>query len=271
MEKKGYLQNEEEPYLIDSHSHLEMPDFDEDRQEVIQRARKAGVRYFLTVGTHPSDWEAALRVARRYAEVYSALGIHPHYASGVGDEMFEQLKAALKNRKVVAVGEMGLDFYRDRSPRPVQIEVFRRQLRIALDMEIPAIIHDREAHKETLEILKYEGEGRLRGVIHCFSGDPAAAEACLSMGFYISVPGTITYSRNENLRRVIAGVPLEKILVETDCPYLTPEPLRGRQRRNEPANVVRVAETLALLHHCTVAEVARITSRNMRYLFGIGN
>ncbi len=148
MEKLGYLQHE--IYLVDSHSHLEMSDFEYDREEVINRTKETGVRYILTVGTHPTDWEAALGIARKYAEVYVALGIHPHYASGFSEEMFVQLKAKLKNEKVVAVGEMGLDFYRDLSPRAMQKEVFRRQVRIALDMGIPAIIHDREDHKEII-------------------------------------------------------------------------------------------------------------------------
>ena len=180
-----------------------------------------------------------------------------------------ELKALIRAEpKIVAVGEIGLDFYRDRAPRPAQREAFARQIRLAREVGLPIIVHDREAHREVVDILRAEQAEEVGGVLHCFSGDLEMARACLQMGFYISFPGTITYPKNEEARRVVQGIPVDRLLVETDCPYLAPQTFRGR--RNEPAYVRHTAERIAAIKGLTIEDVARITTLNACRLFGIG-
>jgi len=252
--------------LIDSHTHLEMEEFDEDRDEVVDRAREAGLEFLITVGTTLAYCQKALELAGRYEEVYVAVGIHPHEAKDIDSHTYDELRSLAGQEKVVAYGEIGLDFFRNLSPRSVQIRRFGEQLDLASEIGLPVIIHDREAHGETIEMLG-SLRGKLTGVIHCFSGDRDMARKCLDLGYYISVPGTVTFNKAEELRRVVQYVPLTSLLVETDAPYLAPEPHRGK--RNEPAYAVKTAERMAELKGLSYAEVARATSENARALFGL--
>jgi TatD DNase family protein len=250
--------------LIDSHTHLEMRDFDEDRDQVVKRALEAGIEIMLTVGTTIVDCEKALALTRRYEAVFAAVGIHPHDAKDIDNRTYDALRTLAGLDKVVAYGEIGLDFFRNLSPRPLQIKSFGEQLELACELGLPVIIHDREAHKETIEMLGVH-KGKMRGVIHCFSGDRQMAGKCLDMGFYISVPGNVTYAKAEELRKVVQYVPLASLLLETDAPYLAPLPHRGK--RNEPAYVVKTAEKVSEIKLIPCTEVARATSKNAQALF----
>ncbi len=252
--------------LIDSHTHLEMEEFDEDRDAVVDRAREAGLEFLITVGTTLAYCQKALELAGRYVEVYAAVGIHPHEAKDIDSRTYDELRSLAGQKKVVAYGEIGLDFFRNLSPRSLQIQRFGEQLELASEIGLPVIIHNREAHRETIEMLG-SLRGKLTGVIHCFSGDRNMARKCLDLGYYISVPGTVTFNKAEELRRVVQYVPLTSLLVETDAPYLAPEPHRGK--RNEPAYAVKTAERMAELKGFSYTEVARATSENARALFGL--
>ena len=261
------------PVFVDSHAHIDGEDFDADRDEVVSRAREAGVRTILNVGTgdpHGDNFERALKVAQTYKDVYFAVGVHPHDAR-LYDDAAENYVADLLHgsTRAVALGEIGLDYHYDNSPREVQREVFVRQLRLAKSLFLPVIIHSREADEDTLEILSKEYAGAVRGgVIHCFGGGPALAEGALALGFYISFAGNVTFKKADALREVALTVPLERLLVETDCPYLAPVPQRGR--RNEPAYVAATARFLAELRGVGVEELGRTTSENFARLFGVG-
>lgn len=252
--------------LIDSHAHLEMREFDRDREDVLKRARQAGVGTIITVGTNLIECRKAVSLAERYKEIYAAIGIHPHDVKGIDSKTYQSLKAIAAHDKVVGYGEIGLDFYRNHSPRDVQLRCFGEQLEVADDLGLPVIIHDREAHDQTLRMLKAR-QGSQGGVIHCFSGDTAMASQCLDMGFYISIPGPVTYPKAAKITEVVQFVPLDRILVETDCPYLPPHPHRGS--RNEPAFVVLTARKVAEIKKIPLEEVERVTSVNARTLFRI--
>jgi TatD DNase family protein len=196
------------------------------------------------------------------------MGIHPHEVKDIRPGDYEEIRSLAKEKKVVAFGEIGLDFFRNHSPREVQLIRFQELLRLGKELKLPVIIHDRDAHEETIRILEEEKDGRWRGVFHCFSGGVAMAQKVIRMGFYISIPGTVTFKKSLELQEVVRQIPLEKILLETDCPYLAPEPHRGK--RNEPAFVRHTAERVASLKGLSFDDVARITSVNARHLFGIG-
>lgn len=252
--------------FIDSHAHLEMGEFDRDRDMVIRRASEAGVGRICTVGTSLPDCRKAIEIASRYSNVYAIVGIHPHEAKDIEPATYVELKALARQSKVIAYGEIGLDFFRDISPRQVQLRCFGEQLDIASELGLPIVIHDREAHRETLEMLRAWTGGR-RGVIHCFSGDYAMARECLDLGFYLSIPGTITYKKSDSLAQVVKKIPLDRLLIETDAPYLAPVPHRGK--RNEPAYVVLTARRIAEIRALESEEVARATTDNARRIFGI--
>ncbi len=254
--------------LVDSHAHLEMKDFDKDRERVIARAQEAGVKYIITVATNIPDTLKALEIAQKNAGVFVALGIHPHEAKEIKEEDFTELRRLAKEEKVVAFGEIGLDFYRQHSPREIQLRRFRELVRLGQEISLPIIIHAREAHEETIRILREEANGQWRGVFHCFSGDLAMAQQVIQMGFFISIPGTVTFKKSWQQQEVVQKIPLERILLETDAPFLAPEPYRGK--RNEPAYVRYTAEKIAQLKGLSFADVARITSLNARLLFGVG-
>jgi TatD DNase family protein len=256
--------------FVDSHAHIDGEEFDADRDEVVARAREAGVGAILNVGTgdpHAGNFERAVAVAEKYEGVYAAAGVHPHDAR-LYDEAAESrlLEVVRRGSPVVALGEVGLDYHYDNSPRDVQRRVFARQLKIARAEGLPVIIHTREADEDTAEILRAElTEENAGGVMHCFGGGPALAETALGLGFMISFAGNVTFRKAENLREVARTVPLERLLVETDCPYLAPVPFRGR--RNEPAFVVETARFLADLRGVGAQELGRVTSENFARLF----
>jgi TatD DNase family protein len=258
--------------FVDSHAHIDGEEFDADRGEVVARARSAGVRAILNVGTgdpHGGNFERAVASAEEYEGVYAAAGIHPHDASLYDEATERRLIDALGvSERVVALGEIGLDYHYDNSPRDVQREVFARQLRLALKASLPVIIHSREADEETVEILRAEYAGATRGgVMHCFGGGRKMAEDVLALGFHISFAGNVTFKKADALREVAREVPPERLLVETDCPYLSPVPFRGR--RNEPAHVVETARFLAELRGVEAEELGRVTSENFARLFGV--
>lgn len=252
--------------LIDSHSHIYYPDYNEDFDAMLSRAEDAGVKSMLVVGTDLESSRQAVLLSEKYRQLYAAVGVHPHDAATVTEETYQAIKSlALSSPKVVAMGEIGLDFYRDRSPRDKQQEVFDRFLQMAKEIEKPVIIHDRDAHGQVMASLLKNSV--TNGVLHCFSGDVAMAEAVIDMGLYISIPGTVTYPANEQLRSVVKAVTIDKILLETDCPYLSPVPHRGK--RNEPAYMRLIAERVAEIKGLNITDVARITTKNCGDLFGI--
>lgn len=257
--------------FVDSHAHIDGPEFEGDRDEVLRRARDAGVSAILNVGTgdpHSGVLERAVAFAERTEGVIAAIGTHPHDAVHYDNAAEERIRRLVaKSDQIVAWGEIGLDYHYDNSPRDVQREAFKRQLRAARECHLPVIIHTREAEEDTIAILKAEGASFERGsIMHCFTGSWELAEATLRLGFFISFAGVLTFKSASALREVAARIPLDRLLIETDCPYLTPEPFRGR--RNEPARVVEVARALASLHHCELEEVAEVTNKNFWSIFG---
>ncbi|MBE9486643.1 MAG: YchF/TatD family DNA exonuclease, partial [Chloroflexi bacterium] len=257
------------PLLVDSHAHLDSGQYDNDRQTTIQRAIDNGISHILTIGCDLNSSQASVTLAHEYDNIYAAVGVHPHDATEISATTLNQLRKLLNRPKVVALGEIGLDFFRDRSPREIQRAAFRQQIRLAKEVGKPIIVHDRDAHEEVLQILEEENASQVGGVLHCFSGDLTMARKCLELGFYLSFPGTITYPKNDAGREIAREIPIDRLLVETDCPYLTPQQFRGK--RNEPAYVRYTAEKVAELKGLSVADVARITSRNCFDLFGIGS
>ena len=252
--------------LFDSHAHLDDSAFDGDRAEVIARAAEAGVSHILQVGTSPGSNRHAVELSAKHEGIWCSVGIHPHDADGITEDQWQELSQVAKCEKVVAIGEIGLDYFRNYSPRDVQQAAFRRQLQLAQELDLPAIVHCRDAFRDCLRILKEEADG-LRGVMHCFSGDEKAARQCLELGFFISFAGQISYPKSVALRKAAATIPTDRLMVETDCPYLAPQPKRGR--RNEPAFVRYTAETLAEVLGLAFDDVARTTTRNAQRLFGL--
>lgn len=253
--------------LFDSHAHLDDNRFDGDREEVIARAVANGVTGIINIGADMASSRRSVELARRYAFVYAAVGIHPHDAKDAVEDDYAQLAAWVKEEpKVLAIGEIGLDYYYDWSPRPVQQEVFRRHIQLAREVGKPIIIHDRDAHGDILAMVKQEAAG-LTGVFHCFSGSLDMAREVIKLGFYVSIAGPVTFDKSVKLKEIAAAVPLDRLLVETDAPYLTPQPYRGR--RNEPAHVKFVAEEVARVRGLTPAEVAAATTANVKRLFHI--
>ena len=246
--------------LIDSHSHLEMPDFRKDLETVIQRAKESGVEYIFTVGTEKKDWMRALEIAHSNPSVYAILGVHPHHAKEIDEETYPTLRKLCRDEKVRAYGEIGLDFYRNLSPRDVQLKRFREQIVLAKELRLPIVVHDREAHEETLEVLKSERAEECGGIIHCFSGDYEMAKECIEMGFYISIPGTITFKNAEGFQEIIKHLPLEFLLIETDAPFLAPLPFRGK--RNEPSYIRYTAQKVAEIKKVSFEKVADVTTEN---------
>jgi TatD DNase family protein len=255
--------------LIDSHAHIQGAAYAAEVDEVIKRAGKAGVEKIIVVGGagELSSNQAAIALADSYGNLYATVGMHPHDAKDVGEAELEKLQELTNRPKVIAVGETGLDFYYNHSPHDVQRDIFRRFIRMARETGLPLVVHERDAHKDVAELLRSEGAGKISGVIHCFTGDYQAARNYLDLGFYLSFTGIITFKNAQPLREVVRKVPLERMFVETDSPYLTPVPHRGK--RNEPAYVRFVAETVAQLKALTLEEVARVTTDNVRQLFRI--
>ena len=252
--------------IVDSHAHIDMPQFDADRDAVVARAREAGLAEMLVVGG--VDEEDGHRRAVRVAESYglpAAAGLHPHEARLGSEAVYDELRGLAREGRIVAVGEVGLDFHYDHSPRPAQREAFRRQIRLAREVGLPIVVHTREADAETVEILEGEGAAAAGGVIHCFTGGLELARRALEMGFLISFSGVVSFPRSEVIQQVAREVPDDRLLVETDAPYLAPPPHRGK--RNEPAFVVEVARTVAALRGVAPEHVGTLALRNYLRLF----
>jgi len=273
MSKTLSLPDLKQEFLVDTHCHLQMEQFGQDLEEVIKRAESAGVRSLILIGTDSKDNPEALALAEKNEFIHVAIGIHPHDASSLDERLLSKLRQWLSHPKVVAVGETGLDYHYMHSPREVQRKVFMQHIDLAKQMNLPLVVHTREASEETMEILRTQSqhagpEEKLRGVIHCFSGDTAMAKEAIEMGFYISIAGPVTYKKSDTLREVVKSIPIENLLLETDAPYLSPVPFRGK--RNEPAYMVHTAQQVAELKGLSLDDVARITSLNAHLLFGIG-
>jgi TatD DNase family protein len=260
--------------LVDSHAHLDFDQFDQDRGAVIKRARQAGLVAIVNVGASLDSSRAAVALAEQYDFVYAAVGVHPHDARTVTPAVLDELRALARRPKVVAVGEIGLDYYRDLSPRPVQRRAFADQLDLATELELPVVIHSRDAHDDVIKTLRewsYPLTVRATrgaiGVFHTYSAGLEHLEEVLEMGFFVGLSGPVTFPKSSRLRAVAAAVPLERLLVETDCPYLTPQTYRGQ--RNEPAYVQYVVEAIAQARWESAEAVAQATADNARRLFGI--
>lgn len=253
--------------LADAHAHLDEPEMRPDQEAVVTRARQAGVELIINVGISRKNCQQVLETANRYPQVFAALGVHPHGVKSLKRQDLEHLADLAAHPKVVAVGEIGLDFYRRRSPEEVQKHWFRELLEWAGDIRKPVVIHTREATAETLGILQELRPRLPGGVMHCFGGSLAEAQAFLDLGFFLSFSGVLTYPKAEPLRQVAKQLPLDRLLVETDCPYLAPQEWRGK--RNEPAYVLATARTLAELHGLALEELARQTWRNTLAAFGL--
>jgi TatD DNase family protein len=250
--------------LIDTHTHLDSSDYDHDRAAVIARAHAARIGV-ITVGVDVPSSEAAVRLAARHRSIWAGVGIHPHEAKSFSTAVAERLRDLAAAGKVVAIGEIGLDYYRDLSPRATQRKVFSEQIELANELELPVIVHNRESSTDMLGILRKHRPRR--GVIHSFLGDLALAQKFMELGLYLGIGGPLTFPKNEVLREAVKGIPLDRILVETDCPYLTPVPHRGK--RNEPVYVEYVVEALARIKGIPREQVAAATTANAYRVFGL--
>ncbi|MFQ5771486.1 MAG: TatD family hydrolase [bacterium] len=254
--------------LIDTHAHLYFAQFDEDRDEVIQRAFAANVKKIITIGIDLETCRKAIALAEKYDGLYAAVAIHPNDATKFNDRVVAEVKELSRHPKVVAIGEIGLDFYRNRSTAEMQKQAFYQQLKLAKEVDLPIIIHNRQAGREILDVLQLEGTEGLTGVFHCFSENKMIAEEILQVGFHISFTGNLTFKKSE-LPAVAQSVPLNRLLLETDSPFLSPEPKRGR--RNEPAHVVYIAQKLAEITDTNLSELEKITTANALRLFRLGD
>ncbi len=270
----GHVMSETGLALVDTHAHLDFSQFDRDRVEVLERAKREGVTQVVTVGYDQDSSRQALALAREHAGVKVCVGVHPHEAGKVEPGFVGELEELSQDAQVVGIGEIGLDYYRDRSPRGAQRQVFNQQLELAARLNKPVVVHDREAHGDVMSIIRQwaaslpvadDGPREPLGVMHCFSGDQTMAEELFELGFYISVAGPVTYANASRLQALVGRLPLDRLLVETDCPFLSPDPYRGQ--RNEPANVRLVASKMGEIKGLSLQEVARATTDNARRLF----
>jgi TatD DNase family protein len=253
--------------LFDSHAHLNAIQYEEDIVEVIQRARDEKVTHIVVVGFDRDTISKAMELTDKYDMIYAAVGWHPVDAIDMTDEDLNWIKQLASHPKVVAIGEMGLDYYWDKSPKDIQKEVFRKQIQLAKEVKLPIIIHNRDATEDVVRILQEEDASEVGGIMHCFTGSLEVAKQCMDMNFYISFGGPVTFKNAKKPKEVVKEIPMDRLLIETDCPYLTPHPFRGK--RNEPSYVKYVAEQIAELRGVTLEEVGTKTSDNARKLFGI--
>lgn len=258
--------------LIDTHCHLDFPDFDHDRDQTIERAKQQDVGYIINIGSSLKASKNSLALTQGYDFIYASLGLHPHEAENFNPSILNQIKTLVKEKKVVAIGEIGLDYYFRGSPKKdikiLQEKLFRSLIEVAKENDLPLVIHNRDADSDLLRILKSEfKEGKIRGVVHCFSSDEEFLNKCLDFGFYISFTCNITYKKTDNLRNLIKVLPLEKLLLETDAPFLSPQVYRGK--RNEPANVKILADEIAKIKDISFDEVAEKTTLNAKELFSL--
>ncbi|MGL4521739.1 MAG: TatD family hydrolase [Bacilli bacterium] len=253
--------------LFDTHVHLNAEHYEQDLEEVLQRAKNAGVYRMVVVGFDEQTINKAIQLAESYEALYAAVGWHPVDAIDCTEQSLQKIEDLMQHPKVVALGEIGLDYYWDKSPKEVQQQLFRKQIQLAKKVNKPIIIHNRDATADVLTILKEENAETVGGIMHCFSGSKEVAEQCMAMNFYISFGGPVTFKNAVNVHESAAAVPLSRLLIETDCPYLTPHPYRGK--RNEPSYVTFVAEALAKLHDISVEQLVEQTTKNANALFRI--
>ncbi|MCS6897090.1 MAG: TatD family hydrolase [Nitrospira sp.] len=254
--------------FFDTHTHLDDARYNGDREAVLARARQAGVEAFMTIGCDLASSLAAVSLASQYESVYAAIGVHPHETRHIADSWYDEFRRLANSKKVVAYGEIGLDYHYNHSSPKEQQKRFREQVQLGRELNLPLIIHTREAQQDTIAILKEEKASEVGGVFHCFSGDVWLAKDALDLGFYLSFSGIVTFQNATMLREIAKTVPLDRLLIETDCPYLSPVPYRGR--RNEPAYVTCVADKLAALYGTLSAEdIGAQTTENARRLFKI--
>ncbi|MBI4654266.1 MAG: YchF/TatD family DNA exonuclease [Nitrospirae bacterium] len=252
--------------LIDTHCHLEMEEFDKDRGEVIQRAKESDVEYIINIASDRESNIKGLRLSAEHSEIYLSVGIHPHNTKSLNEDVYNEIRDWLKHPNVVAIGEIGLDYHYMHSPKETQIDAFKKQLAIAKDSGLPVIVHSREAKDDTMRILKEAAHG-ISGVLHCFSGNIDMAKNAMEMGFYISIAGPVTFQNAKNLKEIARFIPDEYLLIETDAPYLSPVPMRGK--RNEPSFLKYTAQFIADLRGISLPDIARITTLNAKRLFKI--
>lgn len=252
--------------MIDSHCHIDFEAFEKNRDEVIADATKAGVHTLINIGADLLSSQRSAELAKTHDNIFAAVGVHPHDARSADQACLDQIRNLASGARVVAIGEIGLDYYRDLSPRDVQRQAFDQQLQLAVELKLPIVIHTREAFEETFEIVKQYAFDLPGGVFHCFPGNPSEAERVIELGFVLGIGGVVTY-KNSSMATVAAQVPLDKIILETDAPYLTPVPHRGKT--NYPAYVRLVCDKVAELRGIPAAEVEKITDRTVQKLFGL--
>lgn len=254
--------------LIDSHAHLDDKRFNKDRDRLIKSLEENDISLVINIGADISTSIKSVKLAEEYENIYAAVGVHPHSAKEMDDSTIEVLRAFANRDKVVAIGEIGLDFHYDNSPRDIQRKRFIEQIKLAKELDMPIVVHSRDADQETFDIIKEEAaDGKLRGVLHCYSGSAEMAKDYVDLGFYISLAGPVTFKNARKPREVARTVPIDRLMIETDSPYLTPEPHRGK--RNEPLYVRHVASMIAEIRGMSFEDVGRITSENTKKLFNI--
>lgn len=254
--------------FIDTHTHLFFENFDKDRDEVIKSAMDTGVKYMLIPGTDIKTSKQAIALAEKYEFIYATVGIHPHDTKDWDDAWIDELRSLAKNKKVVAIGEIGLDYFYDFSPKTKQHQAFEKQIELALELELPIIIHNRDSNDDIMKFARKYSSTSLKAQYHCFAGTLENARELIEMGHYISFTGNVTFKKADSVREVLSNISVENIMLETDSPFLTPVPYRGK--RNEPKHIPLIAEMVAKTHHLTIEDVARTTSWNVYKLFGIG-
>ncbi|KUG26654.1 putative deoxyribonuclease ycfh [hydrocarbon metagenome] len=253
---------------IDTHAHLFYPNFNGELDQIIERAQNSGVDAILVPGTDIQTSIQAIELSKQYERLYTAVGVHPHETKEWNDELINQIETLTKNKKVVAIGEIGLDYYYDFSPREVQLKAFRAQIELALKLDLPVIVHNRDSNDDIMEIIREYADTSLRAQFHCFAGSEKDAKELIGMNHFISFPGNVTFKKADNIRRILKSIPPENLLLETDSPFMTPVPYRGK--RNEPSYIPIIAETISEIHDISLDELAKITSYNTYKLFGIG-
>lgn len=253
--------------LFDSHAHLDDERFDEDREILINSLKEKGVDLVLNVGADMEGSIDSIELSKKYDFIYASVGVHPHYVSELDDSSIDTLRELTKNEKVVAIGEIGLDYYYDNSPRDLQKEWFIKQIKLANELKLPIIVHDRDAHQDTFDIIKEYKSDDIGCVIHCFSGSASLAREFIKLGCYISIPGTVTFKNNKKTVEVVREIPLEHLLIETDSPYMAPTPHRGE--RNNPSLVQFVADKIAQEKGISYEKVCEVTKENAKRLFNI--
>ena len=254
--------------FIDTHAHLFYPNFKGEVEQVIERAINAGVKTIIVPATDLATSRQAINLAEQFENVYATVGVHPHDTKEIQENYIEVLEDFAKHEKVVAIGEIGLDYYYDFSPKENQIEAFRKQIDLAVKLNLPIIVHNRDSNEDVMNIIREYKDTSLKGQFHCFAGSIEDAKELISMGHFISFPGNLTFKKADNLREVLKNIEVESLLLETDSPFMTPVPYRGK--RNEPSNIPLIAEKIAEIHNTTIDDVARTTSYNVFKLFGIG-